>query len=396
MADRLEILLSGKSVQLTGQIEALLKKHPDYDVTTLINSHEKKNPLMGLPAMPELIILVISEAWQDELNEFADIPGHNRPPILIIGSDDQREAMRMAMRMGAKDFLSGPVDEQELLDAIKIIDNERGLSGSQHSPKITVVMNAKGGSGATMLACNIATIMSQHLKSRTALVDLDVQFGTLPLYFDMMPKHSILDALEIIGSLDPIGLHGFMMSHPGGPRILGSKLEKVVLPDEVSADQLKLLLDMLQQDNDQIVVDVPRQIDHITTTLLERADRIIIVTQQTLTHIRDTVRLLGILKEELLIPDERILLVVNRYDKSSVVTVDDINKTIQSNSAILIPNDYKNAMQSENIGMPLYEYARNSLITTTLIEFTEQLLGKTMKQKKNLLSRLITNLAWNK
>ena len=396
MADRLEILLSGKSVQLTGQIEALLKKHPDYDVTTLINNHKQKNPLIGLPAMPDLVILVISETWQDELNEFADIPGHNRPPILIIGSDDQREAMRMAMRMGAKDFLSGPVDEQELLDAIKIIDNERGLSGSQHSPKITVVMNAKGGSGATMLACNIATIMSQHLKSRTALVDLDVQFGTLPLYFDMMPKHSILDALEIIGSLDPIGLHGFMMSHPGGPRILGSKLEKVVLPDEVSADQLKLLLDMLQQDNDQIVVDVPRQIDHITTTLLERADRIIIVTQQTLTHIRDTVRLLGILKEELLIPDERILLVVNRYDKSSVVTVDDINKTIQSNSAILIPNDYKNAMQSENIGMPLYEYARNSVITTTLIEFTEQLLGKTMKQKKNLLSRLITNLAWSK
>jgi len=396
MADKLEILLSGKSVQLTGQIEALLKKHPDYDVTTLINNHKQKNPLIGLSAMPDLVILVISDAWQDELNEFADIPGHNRPPILIIGSDDQREAMRMAMRMGAKDFLSGPVDEQELLDAIKIIDNERGLSGSQHSPKITVVMNAKGGSGATMLACNIATIMSQHLKSRTALVDLDVQFGTLPLYFDMMPKHSILEALEIIGSLDPIGLHGFMMSHPGGPRILGSKPEKVVLPDEISADQLKLLLDMLQQDNDQIVVDVPRQIDHITTTVLERADRIIIVTQQTLTHIRDTVRLLGILNEELLIPDERILLVVNRYDKSSVVTIDDINKTLQSNSAMLIPNDYKNATQSENIGIPLYEYARSSVITTTLIEFTEQLLGKTMKQKKNLLSRLITNLAWSK
>jgi pilus assembly protein CpaE len=392
MAVKLEILLSGRSAQLTGQIEALLKKYPDYDVSTLINHHEKKNPLMGLPAMPDLIILVISETWQDELNELADIPVRNRPPVLIVGADDQREAMRMAMRLGAKDFLSAPVDEQELLDAIKIIENERALSGSQHSPKLTVVMNAKGGSGATMLACNIATIMSQHLKSRTALVDLDVQFGTLPLYFDMMPKHSILEALEIIGSLDPIGLDGFMMSRPGGPRILASKPEKVVLPDEVSADQLTLLLDMLQQDNEQVVVDVPRQIDHVTTTVLERADRILIVTQQTLTHIRDTVRLLGILKEELLIPDERILLVVNRYDKSSVVTIDDINKTLQSNSAILIPNDYKNAMQSENIGIPLYEYAKNSLITTTLIEFTERLLGKTMKQKKNILSRVITNL----
>ena len=393
MADKLEILLSGRSVQLTGQIEVLLKKYPDYDVSALINNQEKKNPYMGLPAMPDLIILAISDTWQDELNELADIPVHIRPPVLIIGSDDQREAMRMAMRVGAKDFLSAPVDEQELLDVIKTIDSERRMSGGQDPSKITVVMNAKGGSGATMLACNIATIMSQHLKSRTALVDLDVQFGSLPLYFDMMPKHSILEALEIIGSLDPVGLDGFMMSHQSGLRILGSKPEKVVLPDEVSADQLKLLLDMLQQDNEQVVVDVPRQIDHITTTALERADRIIIVTQQTLTHIRDTVRLLGILKEELLIPDDRILLVVNRYDKSSVVTIDDINKTVQSDPAMLIPNDYKNVMQSENIGIPLYEYARNSHITATLIEFTEQLLGKTMKQKKNLLSRVITKFA---
>lgn len=394
MSNKLEILLSGKSVQLTGQIESLLKQYPDYDVTVQ-NNHDSKNPLVVGSAMPDLIILVISNDWRDELNELADIPGHLRPYVLIIGSDEQREAMRMAMRVGAKDFLSNPVNEQELLDAVKTINHERCLLGSQRPSKMTVVMNAKGGSGATMLACNIATIMSQHLQSKTALVDLDVQFGSLPLYFDMMPKHSILEALDIIGSLDPVGLDGFMMQHHSGLRILGSKPEKVVLSDEVSANRLGLLLDMLQQDNEEVVVDMPRQIDHITTTVLERANRIIIVTQQTLTHIRDTVRLLGILKEELLIPDDRIHLVVNRYDKSSVVTIDDINKTLQSNSAMLIPNDYKNVMQSENIGIPLYEYAKSSNITTTLIEFTERLLGKAMKQKRNLLLRVITNLTRN-
>lgn len=391
MSNRLEILLAGKSVQLTGQVESLLKQYPDYDITVQ-NNHDSKHPLIVGSAMPDLIILVISNDWRDELNELADIPGHLRPYVLIIGSDEQREAMRMAMRVGAKDFLSNPVNEQELLDAVKTIDHERCLLGSRRPSKMTVVMNAKGGSGATMLACNIATIMSQHLQSKTALVDLDVQFGSLPLYFDMMPKHSLLEALDIIGSLDPVGLDGFMMHHHSGLRILGNRPEKVVLSDEVSANRLGLLLDMLQQDNEEVVVDVPRQIDHITTTVLERANRIIIVTQQTLTHIRDTVRLLGILKEELQIPDDRIQLVVNRYDKLSVVTIDDINKTLQSNSAMLIPNDYKNVMQSENIGIPLYEYAKSSNITTTLVEFTERLLGKTMKQKRNLLSRVITNL----
>jgi pilus assembly protein CpaE len=395
MANKLEILLTGKSVQLTGQIEALLKQYPDYDVTAKDN-HESKSPLITGSAMPDLIILVISDDWRDELNELADIPGHLRPYVLIIGADEQREAMRMAMRVGAKDFLSNPINEQELLDAVKTIDHERSLLGNHRSSKMTVVMNAKGGSGATMLACNIATIMSQQLKSKTALVDLDVQFGSLPLYFDMMPNHSILEALDIIGSLDPVGLDGFMMQHHSGLRILGSRPDKVVLSDEVSADRLGLLLDMLQQDNEEVVVDVPRQIDHITTTVLERANRIIIVTQQTLTHMRDTVRLLGILKDELLIPDDRIQLVVNRYDKSSVVTIDDINKTLQSDSAMLIPNDYKNVMQSENIGIPLNEYAKNSLITSTLLELTEQLLGKKVKQKENLLLRVITNLARSK
>ena len=395
MSNKLEILLSGKSVQLTAQVESLLKKYPDYDVTTQ-NNHESNSPLIAGSAMPHLIILAISDNWKDELNSLADIPGHLRPFVLIIGSDEQREAMRMAMRVGAKDFLSDPINEQELLNAVKTIDHERSLLGNQRPSKMTVVMNAKGGSGATMLACNIATIMSQHLKARTALVDLDVQFGSLPLYFDMMPDHSILEALEIIGNLDTTGLDGYMMQHQSGLRILGSRPEKVVLSDEVSVNRLGLLLDMLQQDNEEVVVDVPRQIDHITTTVLERANRIIIVTQQTLTHMRDTVRLLGILKDELLIPDDRIQLVVNRHDKASVVTIDDINKTLQADSAFLIPNDYKNVMQSENIGIPLNEYAKNSHITSTLIALTEQLLGKTVKQKENLLLRVITNLARSK
>ena len=120
---------------------------------------------MGLPSMPGLIVLAISDAWQEELSELADIPLHKRPPVLILGSSDhQIEAMRMAMRVGAKDFLNTPVDEQELLSAIKRIDNERAQLGTQQLPEITVVMNAKGGSGSTILASNIATIMAKHLE----------------------------------------------------------------------------------------------------------------------------------------------------------------------------------------------------------------------------------------
>ena len=104
------------------------------------NNHESNSPLIAGSAMPHLIILAISDNWKDELNSLADIPGHLRPFVLIIGSDEQREAMRMAMRVGAKDFLSDPINEQELLNAVKTIDHERSLLGNQRPSKMTVVI----------------------------------------------------------------------------------------------------------------------------------------------------------------------------------------------------------------------------------------------------------------
>jgi len=47
----------------------------------------------------------------------------------------------------------------------------------------------------------------------------------------------------------------------------------------------------------------PRQIDHLTSTVLERSDRIFVVLQQSISHVRDANRLLGILRDELSIPD---------------------------------------------------------------------------------------------
>ena len=39
---------------------------------------------------------------------------------------------------------------------------------------------------------------------RAALLDLDLQFGAIPLYFDLLRKRGVLQALENIDSLDEV------------------------------------------------------------------------------------------------------------------------------------------------------------------------------------------------
>ena len=110
------------------------------------------------------------------------------------------------MRAGARDALPEPVAADELQAAINRmlmeVQAEQGTGG-----KLVAVMNAKGGSGATMLACNLAHQLSIR-GGRTLLLDLDLQFGTVAHCLDVLPTHSHMEVLKQVDELDGIALRG--------------------------------------------------------------------------------------------------------------------------------------------------------------------------------------------
>ena len=112
---------------------------------------------------------------------------------------------------------------------------------------------------------------------------------------------------------------------------------------------------------------MPRNIDEFNAQVISRASRIVMVVQQSLPHIQDATRLQQLLRDQLGISSDNLLVVVNRYNKRAEIQLADIEKALPGSEVVTVPNQYKEVSESINLGIPMYEYARHSAVTRALV-----------------------------
>jgi pilus assembly protein CpaE len=149
---------------------------------------------------------------------------------------------------------------------------------------------------------------------------------------------------------------------------------------------------------DHVVVDMPRRVDPYMVPVLEKADRIVLVVEQTLSHIRDATRMLQIFGAYGITANQ-VLVVVNRFDKSSAIRVDDVARALQGTEMMSVPSDFKTVSESINLGVPMHEHARSSAVTRALIGLEARLGGKSRDSGTGLFGTLTSILrkeAWQR
>jgi pilus assembly protein CpaE len=275
------------------------------------------------------------------------------------------------MRAGARDFFSPPIDDAEIFHFLRQLARDRREEPG-HTARVTAVINAKGGSGASLVAANLAHGLAVAGRD-TLLVDLDVQFGSLPLYFNLTPDHGLVQALEAADSLDTLAMSAYIQLHESGLGLLASSPEDRVSLAEVPEGRIEQVLDVLGQDHDEVVVDLPRWINGATACVLERADRVLMVMQQSVAHLHDAQRLRDILTLELGLPASRLMLIVNRYDKRSEVTLGAIGEALPG-LAIQTRQRIVKEIQDEILGLgPLEPLLADHTISDILVNGPDQI-----------------------
>jgi pilus assembly protein CpaE len=372
------VLIQGRNASECDAIRGMLAGQTDLHVNTQPNEFSTGDPLHGLATLPDVLILILAQRGEETLRALAARSAAQRPPMIVIGPAGDAQVMRRAMQVGARDFFSPPVVAAELLHAVRQITNEMGLQPSAGTlGSITAVINAKGGSGASFIAANLAHIAAVQHKTPVALIDLDLQFGAMPLAFDLEQRNSLLEALGASGQLDGVALQGYMAKHTSGVHVLSAMSDQVPLPWEVPTDSLARLLAVARQAYGAIVVDLPRQIDPLTSTVLSQSDHVAVIMQQSLAHVRDAKRMLRVLTGSLGVARDKVLLVVNRHSDKAQVQMRDITETINPASSLMLPNDFTAASESLNVGVPLMEFDRNAAITKALLDMSIRLEGGT-------------------
>lgn len=373
MNTRTKILIAGRSIEPIRHVQMHLQSNNHDDVQTrhIVNGHA--DPLYGMVDLPDLLVLYVNGLEGGELAALLERPASARPPMVVISEADDASAMRHAMKAGARDFLIHS-EMAEILQSVNAICDELT---EQRSPdgRMTAVVNAKGGAGATFLACNLAHLAVSVTHEPTALLGLDMQFPTLPSYFDLKLQHGLLRALESVDELDATALDAIMASHSSGLKLLAAKPEDFRFSFDNLAGPANTLLDLLLSNYKHVVIDVPRNMDELNAQVISRASQIVMVVQQSLPHVQDATRLQQLLRDQLGISCDKLVIVVNRYNKRAEIQLSDIENALPGAEVMTVPNQYKEVSESINLGIPMYECARQSAATRALISMQSRLFG---------------------
>ena len=388
---RKRILLVSRSNAIASEIDEQLREDYRFKLTTKIISNGHLDPLQDVSPAPDVLLLHCITG-HGELQFLAETPSNNRPPLIVVGPENNPAAMRMAMRAGASDYLTSPLDNAELLAALDRISIQIENANTKSGELVTVV-NSRGGSGASFLAANLAYGFHSADKLKSLLVDFDLQFGGLSRYFDLNPKQGIIEALDAVEDMDEVSAETYITHHKSGLRMLAACADSLCLSNEVSVARIDALFRMLQQHNEIIVVDLPRRIDLLGATVLESSDHILLVVQQSLSHLHDALRMIQIITLELGVPMNRLTIVLNRYDKKSIISANDVQDALKVEQIVAVPNHYGLVSETIAAGKPLLDRAKHSTVARAISELQGRIRGvETLAGSQSLLQRAIPSI----
>jgi len=388
---KLRILIAGRSRLAIDHLSQSLSEQRQFVLTTRVLGNGHTDPLHGVSETPDMLLLH-HEPGQAELQFLAESSQKMQLPLIVCGPSDNPEAMRLAMQAGARDYLSETTPLTDLVASLMRLRDEKVRNGASATGRLTVVLNGKGGSGASFLATNLAHDLVANGGAKVTLADLDVQFGGLCRYLDITPKVGLLQALEAANQMDDMSAEAFTCEHSSGLRLLAAPSKHLVQPSDISIEELDALLRILLSINDYVIADLPNRMDAVSEFVFERADDIVLVVQQSLPNIQDAARMIQLLTGELAVSEDRIKVIVNRYTKNAAIELVDIRKALRTDELITIPNQYKLAAESINTGIPVAEISKNAPLAKGIRNLRAALDNTESKPADNFLARALPNI----
>jgi pilus assembly protein CpaE len=316
---------------------------------------------------PDLLIFELGNNHQKDVNLVQSLLEGNDVGEVFLTSEVADPAVLMrAMRIGVKEFISQPISENEVRQALEGFRKRQSESvkGLSHkNGKIISIFGSKGGVGATTVAVNLAVSMAQNdADCSVTLLDMNTLFGEIPLFLEISPKFHWGEITKNIERLDNTFLSNVLTNHPSGVRVLSSPayLNGHVRP---TPETMARLLSLMKQMFDYVIVDGGQSTNDTSLKVLEISDMLLLVTILSLPCLANTNKLLKSFTDLGYVSHDNIKVVLNREMKKSEISLKDAEAGIGKELYWTIPNDFGATMAAINNGKPLPDIAPKAPIT---------------------------------
>ena len=320
---------------------------------------------LSVSASPNILFVDLSES-ADPLNDINALAEVCEPGTIVIaagGVNDVR-LYRDLLASGIHDYLLKPFNVDQLRDtfanAQSILSGPRGESQVDKPHIMAAVVGVRGGVGASTIATSLAWMLGDKAHRSTALLDLDIHFGTGALALDLEPGRGLTDAIENPSRIDGLFIERAMVRANERLSVLSAEapINQPLMTDGTAFFQLQ---EEMRNAFESTVLDLPRHMLIQYPHMVHDAHVAVVVSELTLAATRDTIRILAWLKSNA--PQTKVIVTANRVPSGGALEISrkDFEQSIERKVDIVFAEDGKLAAQAAKLGKPVAEIASGKL-----------------------------------
>jgi pilus assembly protein CpaE len=311
---------------------------------------------LSVSASPNILFVDLSES-ADPLNDINALAEVCEPGTIVIaaGTVNDVRLYRDLVASGIHDYLLKPFTVDQL-----ILAGPRGEAQADKPHVMAAVIGVRGGVGASTLATSLAWLLGEKARRTTALLDLDVHFGTGALALDLEPGRGLTDAIENPSRIDGLFIERAMVRANERLSVLSAEAP-IHQPLVTDGSAFFALQEEMRNAFESTVLDLPRHMLIQHPHLVHDAHVAVVVAELTLAATRDTIRVLAWLKSNA--PQTKVVVVANGVPSGGALEISrkDFEQSIERPVDIVFPYDAKLAAQAAKLGKPMAEVASGKM-----------------------------------
>ncbi len=327
-------------------------------------------------ATPDIVIIDIDSDTNKGLEMVAQaLRTHPQSRIFVTSGYSDSQRILLAMRSGAHEYLTTPLQLDDILPALDRVRQCPGRpTGGPVNSKVISVAGVVGGVGSTTVAVNVACALAADANRRVVLVDLDMVMGDADVCLDLVHTHTLIDVVENINRLDFTLLKRSLVQHKSGLWFL-SHPNSVADVARVHPDSLKRLIGLLKATFTHVILNLSNGFRDTDITAMEVSDTILVVAQLDVSSLRNLGRLFKAFDGVESLRDS-VKVVLNRVGAKDLnIPIEKAEETIGREIFWQIPNDWQNSVAARTAGVPLVTHAPKAKLAVTLIKLADALAG---------------------
>ena len=334
---------------------------------------------LSISASPNILMVDLSESGDplSDINALAEVcePG---TVVIAVGQVNDVRLYRDLLASGIHDYLLKPLSPGQVRDSLvnaqAVFANPKQHDHAASKKHIsTAVIGTRGGVGASTIATSLAWLFSADEKCPTALLDLDVHFGTGALALDLEPGRGLTDAIENPGRIDGLFIERAMIRANDHLAILSAEapMSSPLMTDGAAFVQLE---EEFRQAFEMTVIDLPRNMLINFPNLLADVNVVLVVTEMTLASARDAIRILSWLKSNA--AHVHPIVIANKVQAGvAEISKTDFEASIERKINFTVPYDIKAATNAAKLGQTFADANRSSKAGAAIRDIAKSVMG---------------------